>query len=124
MGLPVYRLANASADTYQDAHLNTNRGVHLSTKRAPNLPSSLPAIVICPVSTAIVTEIYFEPSANSENPLSDQMPEPKNSFLRSILAHLLVKFCQSSKISVPDAIEGAYQPTGQTYGNLIQNIQI
>ena len=52
------------------------------------------------------------------------MPEPKNSFLQSILAYLLVKFCQSSKISVPDAIEGAYQPTGQTYGNLIQNIQI
>ena len=45
MGLPVYRLANASADTYRDAHLNTNRGAHLLTKRAPNLPSSLPVIV-------------------------------------------------------------------------------
>ena len=39
------------------------------------------------------------------------MPEPKNLFLRSILAYLLVKFCQSSKTSDPDAIKGAYQPT-------------
>ena len=45
MGLPVCRLANATAHTYRDAHLNTNHGAHLSTKRAPNLPSSLPVIV-------------------------------------------------------------------------------